>query len=299
MTGAEPLVPAAERPVHPNTGYTPERVVRTVLEGLRNPNVPDAADGLRTAYHLSSPAYRESVGGFDRFDDRLSSALFRPLVGHDHADRGALDVNDEVTRTTQAVVVESDGDEYTYEFTVAKQSGGKYDGCWLVDDIDLLASGRRPGFTHMPTVEFDGQEIKCEPGSRLRNVLLRASGINPHNDATAFANCGGNGICGTCAVEVETMDVGENVSEQSNQEGRRMRFPPLRGSDVPNLRLACQTKVLDDVRVSKHEGLWGQHVEDADEAAAFDPAESEAVQTAEFSDGRVVTVTAGEYDLTG
>jgi ferredoxin len=295
-----PLVPVADRPAHPNTGHSPERVVRTVLEGLREPDTPAEDDGLRSAYHLCTPDYRTSVGGFDRFRDRMESALFRPLVGHVDADRGALDVNDAVTEATQPIVaVTDDADEYTFEFTLVKQADGKYADCWLVAGIDLLSAGRRPGLSHMPTVEFDGREIKCEAGARLRDVLLRAAGLNPHNDATAYANCGGNGLCGTCTVEIMEMDAGEggNVSEPSGQEGRRMKLPPLRGSDVPNLRLSCQTRVYDDIRVTKHAGLWGQHLSDvdADVNADGDADTDEPLPNAD-ADGTVITVSPAEYD---
>jgi ferredoxin len=343
------VVAPDDRPVHPNTGVTPEWVVRAFLEGLREPDAPTDDDGLRSAYHLSAPAYRREVGGFEGFRDRLAAPLFGPLVGHERAERGAVEVNDAVTETTQAVLVATgdgtggraveraragardgtgahdrggddeapdggrlaggsrgrdDGrdDEYMYEFVVEKQADGKYAGCWLVRDVELTMNSRRPGFRHLPTVEFGGEEIKCEPGAVLRDVLLQAAGVNPHNDRTSYANCSGNGVCGTCAVQVENMVVGENVREPTGQEKRRMKFPPLRGSDVPNLRLACQTRVVDDVRVVKHEGLWGQHL-----AGIEAETETETETTADGApdgdgdgggnDGaREVRVEPGEYD---
>ncbi len=295
------LVSPDRRPVHPNTGFNAERVVRTVLEGLREPDVPGEGDGVRTAYHLCAPAYREEVGGLDGLHDLLETPLYRPLVGHDGVERGALEVDDAVTCATQDVLVveagESDDDETpeerTYEFTVEKQSGGKYDGCWLVTDVVLVAARRQPGFQHTPTVSFAGREIKCTRGTPLRDVLLQDAGLSPHNDATAYANCNGNGVCGTCAVQILDMAVGENVGEPTTQERRRTRLPPLHGSDVPNLRLSCQTRVLDDVEVVKHDGLWGQHLEGLDADVPDDDGDDGT------DDGHEVAVDPAEYEPGG
>jgi ferredoxin len=90
----------------------------------------------------------------------------------------------------------------------------------------------------MPTVQAQGKTIECQRGENLRQVLLQ-NGIDLHNGGAKVINCRGLGTCGTCAVLVE----GE------------VSLPPH--SPTKNLRLACQTKVLGDVRVTKFEGFWG------------------------------------------
>jgi ferredoxin len=105
----------------------------------------------------------------------------------------------------------------------------------------------------VPTVEFAGQSVECPHGANLRMVLLRAR-LPLYNSAARALNCRGNGTCGTCAVRIE----GE-VSEPTSAELRRLAFPPHR--EDSGLRLACQCKILGDLKVSKHEGLWGQRPE--------------------------------------
>ncbi len=46
------------------------------------------------------------------------------------------------------------------------------------------------------------------------------------------------------------------VSEVTWQDKARRSLPPH--SPSKNLRLACQTKVLGDVNVTKFDGFWGQ-----------------------------------------
>jgi len=105
----------------------------------------------------------------------------------------------------------------------------------------------------MPTVEFRGEQLECEEGAVLRDVLLNA-GLSPHNRTSEWVNCRGHATCGTCAVEVRGA-----VSEIGDDERHRLSLPPH--SLDSGLRLSCQTDVLGDVTVVKHRGFWGQDIE--------------------------------------
>ena len=105
----------------------------------------------------------------------------------------------------------------------------------------------------MPTIRFAGQSIECPPGANLRMVLTRAR-LPLYNSAASALNCRGRGTCGTCAVRIE----GE-VSEPKGIEKMRLSVPPH--SRESGLRLACQTKVLGDLEVTKYEGFFGQKPE--------------------------------------
>lgn len=102
----------------------------------------------------------------------------------------------------------------------------------------------------MPKVVAQGKTIECKPGSNLRNVLLE-HGVELHNGNAKLINCRGLGTCGTCAVQVE----GE-VSEPNWKDKARRSLPPH--SPTANRRLACQTQILGDVKVTKFDGFWGQ-----------------------------------------
>ena len=102
----------------------------------------------------------------------------------------------------------------------------------------------------MPIVFADGQEIVCARGANLRQVL-RSRGISLHNGGAKVINCQGIGSCGTCAVQIE----GE-VNPPNWRDRTRRSLPPH--DPQRPLRLACQTRVLGDVRVTKYDGFWGQ-----------------------------------------
>lgn len=114
----------------------------------------------------------------------------------------------------------------------------------------------------MPVIDYQDTEIECERGTVLREALL-AAGETPHNGGSKLLNCRGHATCGTCAVSVE----GE-VSDPESRERRRLSAPPH--DPESGVRLACQTRVLGDVTVTKHPGFWGQHVDDAGTAAGED-----------------------------
>ncbi|NJL10856.1 MAG: (2Fe-2S)-binding protein [Calothrix sp. SM1_7_51] len=102
----------------------------------------------------------------------------------------------------------------------------------------------------MPKVIAQGKTIECKRGANLRNLLLQ-NGVDLYNGGAKVINCRGIGTCGTCAVLI----AGE-VSKANWRDNTRRSLPPH--SPTSNLRLACQTKVLGDVRVTKYDGFWGQ-----------------------------------------
>ncbi len=92
-----------------------------------------------------------------------------------------------------------------------------------------------------PTVTF------VEPGTTVANAgnvtlrkLAKANGVQIQTGWASWANCLGNGLCGTCRVNV---DPAANVTPPTFFE----RF--TLGKDCGKLRLACQTKATGEVKV--------------------------------------------------
>lgn len=266
----------------PRTDRTPEDVIRTVLSALETNDDPFDDAGIRTAFDFAAPAFRKRTGGsLADFRDHLAGPIRRALVDHREAKRGRLHT-DGGTAEEKVVVTDGDGDATTYEFAVERQTDGKYEGCWMVTGIELVYVGVAPDHQHMPVVEFDGTEVKCRHGEVLRDVLLRASGVSPYNSMAQYANCNGQGLCGTCTVEV----VEGEVTEKTAQEKRRLKMPPHDPGANPGYRLSCQARVLSDLSVRKHEGMWGQHVKEY------------AKDTEEDPDADPIRVTDDEYEGT-
>ena len=102
----------------------------------------------------------------------------------------------------------------------------------------------------MPSIQAQGKIINCSMGANLRKVLLE-NGVDLYNGKAKYINCRSLGTCGTCAVKIE----GEVSPANWKDKGRRS-LPPH--SPERDLRLACQTKVLGDIKVTKYDRFWGQ-----------------------------------------
>ena len=106
----------------------------------------------------------------------------------------------------------------------------------------------------MPSITAQGKTFQCKPGANLRQALIK-NGIDLYSPRANYINCRGIGTCGTCAVKIESLGSAEGVSATNWRDTARRSLPP-HDLDKP-LRLACQTKVLDDIRITKYKGFWG------------------------------------------
>lgn len=105
----------------------------------------------------------------------------------------------------------------------------------------------------MTKISFAGEIIECVEGANLRKVLISAN-LPLYNGIGRAIHCRGLGTCGTCAVEIDGP-----VSERTKIELWRFGFPPHRPD--AGLRLACQCKILGDLKIKKHGGLWGNQIQ--------------------------------------
>lgn len=94
----------------------------------------------------------------------------------------------------------------------------------------------------MPTITYNGEEVECEEGEILRDVLLE-NDLNPHKGIAKALNCGGHGTCGTCRIKVVEGSVGEN------KQSTRLKLSTDASDE--NVRLACQFEVHDDIVIEK------------------------------------------------
>ena len=94
----------------------------------------------------------------------------------------------------------------------------------------------------MPMVEFlnAGQKVRCGQFANLRKVaLLHGVPVYKGIHRRALGNCHGNGLCGTCVMEV--VQGSENLSPRTRREKVKLRGQPA------NRRLSCQCQVMGDV----------------------------------------------------
>ena|SRR5437867_3345823 len=94
----------------------------------------------------------------------------------------------------------------------------------------------------MPTVEFldAGKKVECGQYANLRKLAL-LHGVEVYKGVDQIINCRGNGLCGTCVMEI--VEGLENLSPKTLRERKNFK---LRGKP-DNYRLSCQSQVMGDV----------------------------------------------------
>jgi ferredoxin len=86
--------------------------------------------------------------------------------------------------------------------------------------------------------------LKVEPGANLREAAIAAKlGIYAH--IFKLLNCRGRGLCTTCRVEIVSGQVAERNEVENKNLARALK-------KNPNLRLACQITVEDNLVVRTH-----------------------------------------------
>ena len=92
-------------------------------------------------------------------------------------------------------------------------------------------------------------EIEIPTGSNLRRELLDRD-ISPYSRMTRKLNCGGNGLCATCGVEILSEPV--PPTHWHDKLAHRYRYP----------RLSCQITVTKDmsIRIMEEKKVWGKRI---------------------------------------
>ena len=104
----------------------------------------------------------------------------------------------------------------------------------------------------MPFISLvnEGKTIEVAEGTNLRKALLK-NGINPYLGKDKLLNCLGNGLCGTCRVEV--VDGKGAPAMTAMEEAALLGLAPFYARAVPkNTRLACRINVTKDIAVKTY-----------------------------------------------
>lgn len=126
----------------PSPDYAPGEVVELVVAALGRNDVPFKDAGLRVAYHFSSPAQQRSTGAFEQFCALVRNPIYHPLLDHRAAKYSETKRNGPVARRAVLLVAE-DGIRVGFIFTLKRQTGGPYDGCWMTNSVRRVGLKRK------------------------------------------------------------------------------------------------------------------------------------------------------------
>ena len=97
------------------------------------------------------------------------------------------------------------------------------------------------------TLVNEGKTIEAPEGTNLRKVLLK-NGIAPYVGKDRYLNCLGNGLCGTCRVEIADGMGAPPMAPR--EEAALVGLAPFYARKVPkNVRLSCRIAITKDMTI--------------------------------------------------
>jgi hypothetical protein len=121
----------------PDSTYTPEAVVDTVLAAVRITSGDSAAYAAVIFRAFSTPQTRLLIGTVNDYIDRLSTPELAPLLWHRKALHGPAHVAGDQAIVRVDIVAHA-GERVAYLLSLLKQSAEPYAGCWLIDVVARL-----------------------------------------------------------------------------------------------------------------------------------------------------------------
>lgn len=127
----------------PSTEHSPGKVVRIVVDALRENERRGGDEGIATVFRFASPGNRASTGPLERFT-RMIKHGYSDMLGHVGARFEEMRVVDD--KALQVVwLTTPSGTEMGYAFQLGRQSGGEFDGMWMTEAVLPLGEGERSG----------------------------------------------------------------------------------------------------------------------------------------------------------
>ena len=92
--------------------------------------------------------------------------------------------------------------------------------------------------------ENHNRTLKVEPGANLREAAI-AGKLSIYPNIKKILNCRGRGLCSSCKVEIVSGEVADRNEIENTNLAKALK-------KNPNLRLACQISVEDNLVVRTH-----------------------------------------------
>ena len=117
------LNPTCERP--------PGLVVHIQVAALANDD--GTGEGIDATWRFASPSNRRQIGSYEEFVD-LITRRYRPLLDAERITYSSLERTGR-NATRRVTVRTAGGSDATYVWIVQRQTGGRYEGCWMTAGV--------------------------------------------------------------------------------------------------------------------------------------------------------------------
>ncbi len=129
--------------LQPSPELSPAEVIRIQVEALGHNDNPHKNAGIEITFRFASPTNKMATGPLDRFIQLVSSPVYRPMLNHQEAQYGEIQVKD--NEAMQPVILTTkNGERVGYVFSLSKQEGGPHNACWMTDSVVPVAAQNKP-----------------------------------------------------------------------------------------------------------------------------------------------------------
>ena len=118
----------------PSPDLAPEEVIRLQVEALQTNDEPSDDAGIATAFRFASPENQAVTGPLERFTEMVKGPVYRDMLRFERAEYSPIVVRGEEAAQRVTLVL-ADGRRVAFVFGLSRQSGGRYDGCWMTDAV--------------------------------------------------------------------------------------------------------------------------------------------------------------------
>jgi len=130
--GSESVAQPRYLALRPNCQRPPGLVIHIQVSALQN-NDPATNQGINTTWQFAAPSNRELTGPYSNFVEIIEES-FQPLLNAETVEYGPL-FRGNGTASRDVTVRTANGSSASYRWFVERQSGGRYDGCWMTTGV--------------------------------------------------------------------------------------------------------------------------------------------------------------------
>lgn len=126
--------------VRPDKSLSPHEVVRIQLLALQQNDNHDS--GVITVFNFSSPINKMRLGPINHFRMLVRHPAYSSMLNFRKYKAGQLVVTGDLAYQL-VVVTDHDGQQTPFLFILAKQTKGKYKGCWMTEGVARMEPERQ------------------------------------------------------------------------------------------------------------------------------------------------------------
>ncbi len=119
----------------PSPDLSPAQIIALQLKALQANDATD--EGIAITFNFASPANKEATGPLEQFKELVKNPVYEPMLNFRSYTANKIHIEDNEAQQI-AIITDKNGNKAAYLFSLSKQTGGPYKGCWMTDSVIRL-----------------------------------------------------------------------------------------------------------------------------------------------------------------